>query len=258
MSGPYAWVPGFREDPRRSGIFLDFDGTISEIAPGPDEAGLHPRAAALLPDLARRYPLCVMSGRRAADVASLVGLPRVHYVGVHGMEWMEGEEARIDPEVLPHLPTLDRARKEMRAALDDLPGVTLEDKMLSLTLHYRRAPREAEKALGLAERLAGTLGLKLVRGRMAAELRPPVDIDKGTVLVRLARGWGLRRGFYAGDDLTDVDAFRGLRYLMKAGGFDGVAVAVLSSETPIELEAVADATVQGVEGLLDLLSQLQP
>ena len=255
MSAAREWVPRFREDPRHSGIFLDFDGTISDIAPSPGGARLHPRAARLLPDLAGRYPLCVMSGRRAADVAALVGLPRIHYVGVHGMEWME-EEARVDPEVLPHLPTLDRARAELRAALPGLPGVVLEDKMVSLTLHFRQAPGEKERAVRMAEGLADNLGLKLRRGRMAVELRPPVDIDKGTVIIRLARGWGLRRALYAGDDLTDVDAFRGLRYLMKEGGFDGVAIAVLSDETPVELEAVADLSVNGVEGLLSLLSEL--
>ncbi len=69
-------------------------------------------------------------------------------------------------------------------------------------------------------------------------------------------GWRLKRALYAGDDLTDVDAFRGMRYLMKEGGFEGIAIAVLSPETPVELEAVADVSVEGPDGLLDLLSQL--
>jgi trehalose-phosphatase len=249
------WRSRFAADPRRSGIFLDFDGTISSIAPTSGDATLHPRAAELLPRLSRRYPLCIISGRRVADLASLVGIPHTHYVGVHGMEWME-DEPRIDPQVLPHLPTLERARAELRNALPDLPGVTLEDKMLSLTLHFRQAPAWEDEACSLAEGLAGTLGLKVVRGRKAVELRPPVDIDKGSVVARMSKGWGLRRALYAGDDLTDVDGFRGLRRLMREGGFEGVAIAVLSEETPIELEAVADIAVQGVEGLLDLLTPL--
>jgi trehalose 6-phosphate phosphatase len=249
------WTSGFKAEPRRSGIFLDFDGTLGDIANTPAGAGLHPRAAEILPDLALRYPLCVMSGRRVANLASLVGLAHVHYVGVHGMEWME-DEPRIDPEVLPYLPSLDRARVELRSSLADLPGVTLEDKLISVSLHFRETPDEENHILHLMEGLADNLGLKIKRGRMTVELRPPVDIDKGTVLIRLASAWRLKRALYAGDDLTDVDAFRGLRYLMKEGGFEGLAIAVLSPETPVELEAVADVTVEGPDGLLDLLSQL--
>ena len=255
MNSSGGWLSQFRDDPRHSGIFLDFDGTISDIAPAPEGARLHPRAAILLPRLSHSYPLCVVSGRRAADVANLVGLPRINYIGVHGMEWME-DEPRIDPEVLPYLPSLDRARDELRTALADLPGVILEDKLLSLSLHFRQATGEEDKAVGLAERLADMLGLKVHYGRMVVELRPPVEIDKGTILIRMARGWRLKRALFAGDDLTDVEAFRGLRRLMKEGGFDGIAIAVLSDETPIELEAVADIAVQGVEGLLDLLESL--
>lgn len=256
MDEKQGWIEDFRGDPRRSGIFLDFDGTISDIAPAPGSARLHPLAAELLPRLAKSYPLCILSGRRAAEVASLVGLPHIHYVGVHGLEWME-EEPRVDPEVLPHLPALEQARSELSAALITLPGVTLEDKMLTLSLHYRESPALEDNALRLAEDMALRFGLQVRRGRKTVELRPPVEIDKGTVLARLVRGWKLRRALYAGDDLTDVDAFRGLRRLMREGGFEGIAVAVLSPETPMELEAVADLTVGGPAGLLELLSRLQ-
>ncbi len=257
MEKVYRWDEDFRGDPRRSGIFLDFDGTISDIAPSPAGARLHPLAEHLLPRLSRSYPLCVLSGRRAADVASLVGLPHIHYVGVHGMEWME-DEPRVDPEVLPFLPILERAASELLAAIQALPGVTLENKMLTLTLHYRESPAVEGRALQLAESVGLKAGLQIRRGRMSVELRPPVDIDKGTVIYRLSRAWKLRRALYAGDDITDVDGFRGLRRLMREGGFEGIAIAVLSPEVPVELEAVADLTVDGPSGLLALLSLLQP
>jgi trehalose 6-phosphate phosphatase len=171
------------------------------------------------------------------------------------MEWME-DEARIDPEVLPYLPTLNRAREELRGAFADLPGISIEDNLASISVYFRGNPDDVDDAVRLVEGLADTLGLKLWRGRTTMELRPPVDIDKGTALIRMARGWRLKRALYAGDDLTDVYAFRGLRYLMKEGGFDGIAIAVLTGETPIELEAVADITVDGTSGLLSLLSKL--
>ena len=255
MTGGEAWIKDFVEEPRRSGIFLDFDGTLSEIAPTPEEARLHPRAAPILERLARRYPVCIMSGRKAAEVAALAGTPRTHYVGGHGMEWLE-EDIRTDPEVLAHLPALDEAREQIKPELESLEGVIMEDKLVTLALHYRLAPEQEESVLSLADTVAITLGLEVRRGRKVVELRPHVDVDKGTVLIRLARGWRLKRALYAGDDRTDVEGFRGLRYLMREGGFDGVAIAVLSPETPVELEAVADVTVQGVDGLLDILENL--
>lgn len=257
MNSGEAWIADFVEEPRRSGVFLDFDGTLSEITPTPEEARLHPRAAPILAQLARRYPLCIMSGRKAAEVAALVDIPRTHYVGVHGMEWLE-EDTRTDPEVLAHLPALDEAREQIKPELEGLDGVIMEDKLVTLALHYRLVPEREENVLSLADSVAIPLGLEVRRGRMVVELRPHVEVDKGTVLIRLARGWRLKRALYAGDDLTDVEGFRGLRYLMKEGGFDGVAVAVLSPETPVELEAVADLTVKGIDGLLDLLENLLP
>ena len=255
MTSGETWIKDFVEEPRHSGVFLDFDGTLSEITPTPEEARLHPRAAPILVQLARRYPLCIMSGRKAAEVAALVDIPHTHYVGVHGMEWLE-KDTRTDPEVLAHLPALDEAREQIKPELERLDGVFMEDKLVTLALHYRLAPEREESVLGLADTVAIPLGLEVHRGRKVVELRPHVDVDKGTVLIRLARGWRLKRALYAGDDLTDVEGFRGLRRLMKEGGFEGVAIAVLSPETPVELEAVADMTVQGVEGLLDLLKML--
>jgi trehalose-phosphatase len=257
MTGGEAWLKDFLEEPRRSGIFLDFDGTLSEITPTPEEAVLHPRAAPILDRLAGRYPLCIMSGRKAAEVAALVKMSRTHYVGVHGMEWLE-EDTRTDPEVLAHLPALDEAREKIKPEIAGIDGVVMEDKLVTLALHYRLAPEREDDVLNLAEVVAVPLGLEVRRGRKVVELRPHVEVDKGTVLIRLARGWRLKRALYAGDDLTDVEGFRGLRYLMKEGGFDGVAIAVLSPETPVELEAVADLTVEGVDGLLDLLVSLLP
>lgn len=256
-TGGGIWMKDFMREPRRSGLFLDFDGTLSEIAPAPEQARLHPRAAPILSRLARSYPLCVLSGRKAAEVAGLMGIPRVHYVGVHGMEWLEGD-THTDPEVLAQLPALDEGRELIKPEIEGLDGVIMEDKLVTLALHYRLAPELEESVLNLADAVALPLGLETYRGRKVVEVRPHVGIGKDTVLMRLARGWRLKRALYAGDDLTDVKGFRGLRYLMREGGFDGVAVAVLSPETPVELEAVADLTVQGVDGLLDLLQGLLP
>lgn len=83
------WINDFRRERARSGIFLDFDGTISEVAPMPTGARLHPRARKLLYRLATLHPICIVSGRRVRDLVERVGLPHTHYVGVHGLEWWE-------------------------------------------------------------------------------------------------------------------------------------------------------------------------
>lgn len=251
------WISDFRRERTRSGLFLDFDGTISEIAPEPEGARLHPRARELLGQLATSYPLCIVSGRRVRNLAELVGLPHTHYVGVHGMEWWEGGKEVPDPEVVRYLPAVERARKELEGKMPGLSDILLEDKLYTLTLHYRRKPEAGEMAHKLANDVAERYGLAVVEGRMAVELRPPVEVDKGTVVARLCVGWGLKRALYAGDDHTDVDAFRGLRRLMREGSFEGIAIAVHSDETPVELEAVADIVVEGVEGLLELLERLR-
>lgn len=250
------WIRDFRQERSRSGIFLDFDGTISEIAPEPAGARLHPRARQVLLSLASLHPLCVVSGRRVRDLVERVGLPHTHYVGVHGMEWWEEGREVPDPEVLPYRAVLEQARLDLESRMVGLPGLMLEDKAFSLTVHYRLDPEAEEEALRIAGEVAARHGLAVVEGRMAVELRPPVEVDKGTVVARLCVGWGLKRALYAGDDFTDLDAFRGLRRLMREGDFRGVAVAVRSGETPMELEAVADVVVNGVEGLLDLLEML--
>jgi trehalose 6-phosphate phosphatase len=251
-----AWIEDFRRERIRSGIFLDFDGTISEIAPEPVGARLHPRARELLGQLSGMHPLCIVSGRRVRDLVELVGLPHTHYVGVHGMEWWEAGREVPDPDAEACRPAVEKARRELEDRLTGHPGLVLEDKAYTLTIHYRQDPGAGEEVKRWAQEVAAKHGLVLREGRMAVELRPPVEVDKGTVVARLCVGWDLKRALYAGDDHTDLDAFRGLRRLMREGGFEGIAVAVHSGETPVELVAVADIVVEGVEGLLDLLERL--
>jgi trehalose 6-phosphate phosphatase len=86
---------------------------------------------------------------------------------------------------------------------------------------------------------------------MVLEVRPPVDADKGTAVRRLLADRGLKRALYAGDDTTDLDAFRAV------GGLEvGVRVAVRSAEAPAGLEEAADLVVEGPAGLAPILERL--
>jgi trehalose 6-phosphate phosphatase len=224
--------------PTEAGILLDVDGTLAPIVARPELASVPDPTRDELRRLVGRYGLvaCV-SGRTGADAARIVGVDGAVYVGVHGLE--------LAPEA-------ERWRGPLHefAASVDWP---IEDKGLSVVFHYRGAEDE-EAALaelqGVASR-ANDLGLDARFGRKVLEVRPPVAADKGTAVRALLEQRGLRRALYAGDDTTDLDAFRGLEGLDVA-----VRIAVASAEGPPALRSAADIVVTGPEELVDLLHAL--
>ena len=129
----------------------------------------------------------------------------------------------------------------------------MEDKGLTVAFHWREAPDEGDARYELeavAER-ARAAGLEAHWGRKVLELRPPVEADKGTAVRTLLAERSLERALYAGDDTTDLDAFRGLDGLELA-----VRVAVASPEGPAALLKAADLVVDSPSDLLDLLRTL--
>jgi trehalose 6-phosphate phosphatase len=131
--------------------------------------------------------------------------------------------------------------------------VGVEDKGVSVTVHWRQAPASGDRVGEFARAWSGRTGLVLQSGRMAVEFRPPVDIDKGTVVERVARGTAA--ACFAGDDAGDLAAFAALDRLA-LGGTQTVRVAVVDDETPPELVAAADVVAHGPAQVLDLFSAL--
>jgi trehalose 6-phosphate phosphatase len=227
-----------RAEPGLAAVLLDVDGTLAPIVARPELAAVPEETRNEIRRLAKRYALvaCV-SGRSSAEAARLVGVDGVVYVGVHGLE--------LAPEA-------ERWRETLRPfAAEQWPWV--EDKGLTVAFHWRQADdeaaavRELENVAGRAE----SLGLEARWGRKVLELRPPVAADKGTAVHALLSERGLQRALYAGDDTTDLDAFRGLDGLEVA-----VRVAVASPEAPSGLADAADLVVGSPAELLDLLRDL--
>ena len=121
-------------------------------------------------------------------------------------------------------------------------SVGVEDKGVSVTVHWRQEPEAAARAGDFALSWAQRTGLVLQPGRMAVEFRPPVDIDKGAVVERLARGTSA--ACFAGDDAGDLAAFAALDRLAREGTRT-VRVAVADEETPDELVTAADVIARG-------------
>jgi trehalose 6-phosphate phosphatase len=226
------------EDPALAAVLLDVDGTLAPIVARPELAEVPAETRAEVARLAERYALVAcISGRSGDEAQRLVGVEGVVYVGVHGLE--------LAPEA-------ERWRETLRP-FARLEWPWLEDKGLTVALHWREAADEqaARAELeGIAERAEAT-GLEARWGRKVLELRPPVQADKGTAVRALLEERGLRRALYAGDDTTDLDAFRGLDGLELA-----VRVAVASAEAPSGLREAADLIVTSPAELLDLLRGL--
>lgn len=255
----------FRADPRASGIMTDFDGTISEIVPDYSGARIIAEARDVLSRLAAVYPLYVVSGRRAEDVAALVGLDNVVYLGVHGLEWMDpGGAAQPDPEVAGYAASIREAAELLLAAPEiSKYSLVLEDKAWTVGIHWRPAVEAGgdeqvleDIARTLAGRVADRLGLKIYGGRKVVEIRPPLEANKGTGVEHFIRRDGLDRCLYIGDDRTDVDVFRLFERLERESDFRGLRVAVASPEAPAELLEFAEITLPSPASVAPFLTPL--
>ena len=229
-----------REAPGETALLFDVDGTLAPIAARPELASVPPETKVELARLAAKYVLVAcISGRTGEEAEALVGVEGIRYVGNHGLE-------------------LDERAIELAnqiAAFRDSVGLPVEDKKLSLSYHYRLAEDEdaARAELELVAARARAEGLDPRWGRKVLEIRPPVAADKGTAVRALLASAPVRRGLYAGDDTTDLDAFEGLA---RAGLNHAVRVAVESDEGPEELRAAADLLVAGPAQLASLLATL--
>jgi trehalose-phosphatase len=251
-----------RAEPGRTAILTDFDGTLAPIVERADDVALPTEARAVLSALIDRYGMVgAISGRRAADVRARMGLDGVAYAGNHGLElMMPGEgEPRPDPSVDGREGDAAAFMAEIEAARLHDAGLRLEDKGPIQAIHWRGAADEA-RAEAVAREIgveAGRAGLEPHWGRKVLELRPVGGGGKGAAVASILAEDGVDRVVYAGDDRTDVDAFRRLAELRDAGELvAAVRVGVLSAEGPPEVAEEADVTVEGPAGWLEILTWL--
>ena len=245
-------------DKPRLGLITDVDGTISPIVDVPDKARITPRNLELLAALQTQLTLtAVISGRAAEDVHQRVGLPGLVYIGNHGMEQWQAGRVIVSSKAAAYQENLSAAMPEIRQVL--LRGMRFEDKGATLSVHYRQAdqPEKVEKGLSpVMEKIAQKHGLRLTRGRMVFEFRPPVDIDKGTAFEELVRDNRLEAAFYLGDDTTDVAVFQVARRLRETGECLAYGLGVESQGTPSVVLTEADFLVKGVAGVESFLGWL--
>jgi len=250
-----------RREPDRAAILTDVDGTLAPIVDRAEDAAVPAAAREALAALSERYALvgCI-SGRQAAEARRLVGLDSLAYAGNHGLELLLPGESAVRPD--PSIAGCEEQAAEFLATLDaDRLGVglRLEDKGPIQALHWRGSADEAaaeSRAREIANE-AGRAGLEPRWGRKVLELRPAGGGGKDGAVASLLADGRLDRATYAGDDRTDLDAFRRLRELKEEGQLStAVCVGVLSPEAPAELGEEADVTVAGLDGWLAILEWL--
>lgn len=237
-------------------VGIDFDGTLAPIAADPDEPTITTACQQAIERLAAHPDtrVAVISGRELADLRGRVGLDGIVYAGNHGLELDRGSGTDEQLDAARHRQTLRTVLADLGDRLTEIPGVEIEDKGLTATVHVRQTPDErvdeVEDAVTTAVERADS-ELRIEPGKQVFELRPPVDWDKGSAIRSLSNemptGW---RAVYLGDDVTDDDAFREVRP-------DGVGVLVGSradAEADYRLPTQADVAPflhWLVDGLLD-------
>ena len=241
-------------------LLTDFDGTLCAFDPDPAAVELLPRRRELLERIGSSgATIAIVSGRRLDDVRSRAAL-RVpaFYAGLHGLEiagpGAGGEEAvsYVHPSVARTEALLRELAGPIETGLADIPGTFLEDKGLSMAVHYRAAsPEGGEQAEALVMRLAQkhvlSGELRTLNGACMLELLPNIDWDKGSavqwIVERVARDRGKVWPVYVGDDVTDEDAFRAM---------SGCGLSITASARA----AGADLAVEGPDDVEDLLRRL--
>lgn len=184
-------------------LVFDYDGTLSPIVIHADQAVIRKSTRTLLKRLCEHWVCALLSGRARKDVAARVeGIPFVQVVGSHGADW-----ARPRPGNAQRRKRIAAWYRQLEGSLVDVPGVSLENKGLSLSVHYRHAPNRHVAARRIERELASLKGLRVIGGKAVFNLLPRSCGGKGWALRQLKKQYCKSTALYVGDDTTDEDVF---------------------------------------------------
>lgn len=244
-------------------VLLDFDGTLAPIVADPQAVKADPAAAAAIDELAGSvaFVACV-TGRPALTARRLLGAEGIAYTGLHGAEVLAPGAA--EPETPPaFLADGERVQAIIAAARAEpagLGGLEVEEKGPIVALHWRSVadPARAEARAREIGRRAEAAGLRSGEGRSVLEIRPAQEVTKGDgVAALLAAHPAARHVIFAGDDVTDLDAFAALRRLVAAGSLDSATlIAVSGTDAPPAVAAAADLVLPSPAALGAFLEAL--
>ena len=203
-------------------LFLsDYDGTLTPIVGRPSEALLSSEVREKLRALAEKpaFNVGIITGRLLSEVRELVGIEGIYYAGNHGLEIEGPGLSFINPKAKAARAEMKDIAQQFSARLGGIEGVIIEDKGLSLSVHYRLVKKSQEKVVTETFRQITSPRLqdgkiRVSSGKKVLEVRPPIDWHKGkaveTIMKEMEKVIGTEIGpvIYLGDDTTDEDAFK--------------------------------------------------
>lgn len=202
-------------------VLCDYDGTLTPIVGQPELATLASDTRQIIQTLAknRRYTVGIISGRALADLKYKVNVEGLLYAGNHGLEIEGFGSGFLEPIAEEMRPFFQILSQVLSATLASIKGTLVENKGLTLSVHYRSVDdSEEERVKDVVGRITDPLNItdriRITQGKKVYEIRPPVDWNKGKAVAWLIarckenKGKGEALPIYIGDDLTDEDAFK--------------------------------------------------
>ena len=248
-------IEALTASPATSALVLDFDGVLAPIVEDPATSAMPDRVAATLARLARSLGhIAVVSGRPVDFLKDHVRVAGIRLLGSYGIEQLRDGERHIEPDAQKWLGKVQEAGQALSEMLAGYPGIRVELKSVSVAVHWRQAPDHeaaAERVRRVASQIAAETGLRLEAGKLVEELRPPIEMDKGSAVADLVAAEKPTTIAYAGDDLGDIPALRAAR---NAGGY--ALVVDHGTETDSRLLQLADQTYAGTDDFADWLAEL--
>ncbi|HEY7416399.1 MAG TPA: trehalose-phosphatase [Ktedonobacteraceae bacterium] len=238
---------------QRRGLVFDIDGTLSPIAPTPDQAHLYPGVAESLQQARQHAHVAIMTGRAIADGARIVNVEDVTYIGTHGLEWCDGLPTTHPIQLIPEAQQYVEPGRYLLNLVEQaqLPGVIVQYKNVGGSIHYRQAanPEQTrQRILALLEEAVRQAHMHMGEGKYVIEILPPLNVNKGIALRSYVQHFGLQGVFFAGDDRTDLNAMLEAEQLRREG-LATYTVLVRHPDTLPEMLEHADEIVDGVEAM---------
>jgi trehalose 6-phosphate synthase/phosphatase len=196
-------------------LFLDYDGTLSPIADLPEQAVMTRETRELVTRLAGRIPTAIVSGRNVEDLQQRIGIEGMVYAGNHGAEIRIGGETLVSQQSRSNRRMLQEFLHRLQAGLSSVPGVLIEDKGITASIHYRLV--DLKRLADFSAQFSGIARaygkkFRITAGKKVFEVRPLKAWNKGDAVAWILEHRGAGRiPVYIGDDVTDEDAFKMLK-----------------------------------------------